>query len=185
MTISKIEMQDIEGNILYPYTTGDIVQYSDAVTIINKIDEIETNLTDLKAELTTAINNKTGSSLTSDSSLTDIVSKINEIITLNSGTEDATATAEQILSGQTAYVHGTKITGTVVSKEATTYTPSTINQTIEADIYLSGIQTIQGDVNLIAENIISGKTIFGVTGTAEAEVISDEEFNILRDEIFQ
>ena len=47
------------------------------------------------------------------------------------------------------------------------------NQTINAGQYLSGVQTIQGDANLIAENIVSGKTIFGVSGsTKKRQVIN-------------
>ena len=50
-------------------------------------------------------------------------------------------------------------------KAATTYTPTTADQTIAAGIYLTGKQTIKGDTNLVAGNIVSGITIFGVTGT--------------------
>lgn len=51
------------------------------------------------------------------------------------------------------------------TKTATTYTPSTADQTIAAGTYCSGVQTIKGDANLKAENIASGVSIFGVTGT--------------------
>ncbi|MBS6559229.1 MAG: hypothetical protein KH355_03015 [Clostridiales bacterium] len=79
----------------------------------------------------------------------------------------ATATAAQILSGQTAWVNGNKITGNMPSKGAQTYTPNTVNQTIGAGQYLSGTQTIAGDANLVPGNIRKGKKIFGVTGTFE------------------
>ena len=51
---------------------------------------------------------------------------------------------------------------------ATTYTPTTTDQTIASGKYLTGIQTIAGDSNLIASNIVDGVTIFGVTGTYSA-----------------
>ncbi|MDQ7094230.1 hypothetical protein REC12_11580 [Desulfosporosinus sp. PR] len=80
-------------------------------------------------------------------------------------TSDANAVASQILSGLYAYVNGVKLTGTIPSKTAQTYTPGTSAQTISAGQYLSGAQTISGDANLIAANILSGKSIFGVSGS--------------------
>lgn len=80
-------------------------------------------------------------------------------------TSDATAAESDILSGKTAYVNGTKITGTVESLEATTYTPSIENQVILNGKYLGGDQTILGDANLIPENIKSGVSIFNIAGT--------------------
>ena len=80
-------------------------------------------------------------------------------------TSDATATASCILSGKTAYVNGSKITGSISSKAAATYTPGTSDQTIASGQYLSGAQTVKGDSNLVAGNIKSGVSIFGVAGT--------------------
>ena len=80
-------------------------------------------------------------------------------------TSDANATAGNILSGKTAYVNGVKITGTIPSKGATTYTPGKTNQTIASGNYLSGVQTIKGDANLVAGNIKKGVSIFGVSGS--------------------
>ena len=77
-----------------------------------------------------------------------------------------TATASQILSGKTAWVNGTKITGSIASLAATTYTPGTSNQTIAAGKYLSGAQTITGDADLVSANIKSGANIFGVAGNS-------------------
>ena len=51
------------------------------------------------------------------------------------------------------------------TKSAATYTPSTTAQTIASGQYLTGAQTISGDTNLVAANIASGVTIFGVVGT--------------------
>lgn len=53
----------------------------------------------------------------------------------------------------------------ITRKSAATITPTTTNQTINAGQYLSGAQTIKGDGNLVPENIISGKSIFGVSGS--------------------
>lgn len=50
---------------------------------------------------------------------------------------------------------------------AKTWTPGTSNQTLASGRYLTGAQTIKGDANLKAANIVKGISIFGVTGTAE------------------
>ena len=89
-------------------------------------------------------------------------------------TTDANAVAGEILSGKTAYVNGTKITGQISSKAAATYTPTTSDQTIAAGQYLSGAQTIKGDANLTAVNIAAGVTIFGVVGSLSAPTISQD-----------
>lgn len=61
---------------------------------------------------------------------------------------------------------GTKsATKQLTTKAATTYTPGTANQTISSGTYLTGVQTISGDSNLVAANIKSGVSIFGVAGS--------------------
>ena len=80
-------------------------------------------------------------------------------------TYDATATANDILTGKTAYVDGKKITGVIPLKGSETITPGTYSKTIQSGRYLSGTQTILGDSNLVSGNIKSGVTIFGVSGT--------------------
>ncbi len=84
-------------------------------------------------------------------------------------TDDATADGSMLLNNATAYVKGAKIKGTIPSKGEATYTPGRADQTIASGQYLSGIQTIKGDANLAAGNIVEGRTIFGVTGTAVTE----------------
>lgn len=81
---------------------------------------------------------------------------------------DANVTGSKMLSGTVAYKSAGKVTGTIQSQAAQTITPGASDKTIESGKYLSGTQTIKGDANLLAENIKSGISIFGVTGTYES-----------------
>lgn len=83
------------------------------------------------------------------------------------------AIASDLLSGKTASTDAGDIVGTIPSKTTQTYTPGTTNQTITSGQYLSGTQTILGDPDLIPANILSGKTIFGVTGSYNQLVPGD------------
>lgn len=65
-----------------------------------------------------------------------------------------------------------KVTQNVPTKGAQTYTPGTTNQTIAANQYLTGPQTIKGDPNLRPENIKKGVSIMGITGSFEGYVTS-------------
>ncbi|MBD5162165.1 MAG: hypothetical protein HDT14_09160 [Oscillibacter sp.] len=121
-------------------------------------------------------------------------------------TSDATATAGVIRSGYTAYVKGSKVTGTLAgatqatptisidangkitasatqtagyvaagtksatsqltAQAAATITPGTAAKTaVAAGRYTTGAVTVSGDANLKAENIKSGVSIFGVSGS--------------------
>ena len=73
-------------------------------------------------------------------------------------------TAGYIASG-TAGNSSVSLTANVTTKGTATITPTTTNQTIASGTYITGTQTISGDANLVAGNIKSGTTIFGVTGT--------------------
>lgn len=80
-------------------------------------------------------------------------------------TSDATATAEDILAGKTAYGATGKLTGTIPTKTGETITPGTENQTISGGQYLTGDITVEGDADLVAGNIKSGVSLFGVAGS--------------------
>lgn len=89
-------------------------------------------------------------------------------------TQDATASGDDMLYGKTAYSQGAKISGTITSKAAETYNPSTTAQTITAGQYLSGAQTIAA---VTADNIPSAlketKTVTApLTGNTEVNATS-------------
>ena len=96
-------------------------------------------------------------------------------------TDDATLNSSaKMAKNVTAYSHGAKWIGSAEEVEATTYTPTTSDQTIAANQFLKGVQTIKGDQNLIASNIANGVTIFGVTGSlTQPSIVYDAQIQEL------
>ena len=78
------------------------------------------------------------------------------------------------VSSGTAGNASVSLSASVTTLGATTYTPTTSNQTIASGTYLTGTQTISGDANLVAGNIKSGVSIFGVSGSLSAASISQD-----------
>ena len=62
----------------------------------------------------------------------------------------------------------------LTTQAAQTITPTTSDQTIAAGTYLTGVQTIKGDANLVSTNILYGVTIFSITGSVQVPVISQD-----------
>lgn len=84
-----------------------------------------------------------------------------------------TVSAGYVASG-TAGNASVSLTASVTTKGEATITPGTSNQTIASGTYLTGTQTISGDANLVAGNIVQGKTIFGVTGNVALPSITQD-----------
>lgn len=99
----------------------------------------------------------------------DTVSQAVPSITVNSSgliTASATQDAGYVEQGTESATQQLAVQG------AQTITPSTSNQTIAAQQYLTGVQTIEGDTNLLPANIKSGISIFGVQGTYEGNTFA-------------
>ena len=84
-----------------------------------------------------------------------------------------TVSAGYVSSG-TAGNSSVSLTASVTTKAAATITPGTSNQEIASGTYLTGAQTISGDANLVAGNIKSGVSIFGVSGSLTAATVSQD-----------
>lgn len=82
-------------------------------------------------------------------------------------------TAGYVASG-TAGNSNVSLTASVTTKAAATITPGTSSQSIAAGTYLTGAQTISGDANLVASNIKSGVSIFGVNGSLTLVSVSQD-----------
>lgn len=96
-------------------------------------------------------------------------------------TSDADATANDILSGKTAYVDSAKIEGRMSNRGRLTIMPST-NSLSYSSGYYSGISvnavTASIDQDIVANNIRAGVTILGVEGTLVPSDISPQVLTI-------
>ena len=76
---SANKIKNGSGNVYYPKALIDIVIYNDSILIEEKIQILEIKLNKLKSQSTNSINNKTGSSLTSNSTVDEMATIINSI----------------------------------------------------------------------------------------------------------
>ena len=103
-------------------------------------------------------------------------------------TSTANAAAADVRNGKKFFGASGESTGAMTEKAAATYTPTGSEQTINANQYLAGAQTIEAVVaqNLTPSNIVAGVTVkvgtatdddsvASVSGTAQIPVISQDQ----------
>lgn len=125
----------------------------------DRAEQAFTQASDGKTAVAAAITGMGQSAAGSDTH-TQLATKIRQI------SNDANASAAEVLAGRTYYQGGAKRTGSMPNRGGPTFSPGVASQSIPAGHYSGGI--INGDSNLQPGNIKSGKTIFGVSGTVKS-----------------
>ena len=91
-------------------------------------------------------------------------------------TSDANAANSDILNSKTAYVNGSKVTGNMANNGATGGTIGTVagTYTIPAGYTSGGSVSLTNVSDCVASNILSGKSILGVSGSLAMPSISQD-----------
>lgn len=94
-------------------------------------------------------------------------------------TSNANIVAADIRNGKIGFSEQGEVVGSMTEKSAATYSPSTSNQTISANQYLTGNQVIEAvtTTNLTASNILYGVTV-KVGSASDDDCVKSVEGNI-------
>ena len=179
---NAVDAVELNENITGTYAEG----------IKKEMQSLKKSVTDGKSGIASAISSK-GVSTSSDDSFDTMKNNINSIVTLSEGSNDASCSASEMLSGKTAYVKGQKITGNMpdrgTSQMATGwgsgtsggveyyamngmpsgyYHKSSTNESWAPEARLSK-SNVRTSLGVSASKIMSGQTIADVSGTATSD----------------
>ena len=85
-----------------------------------------------------------------------------------------TVSTEGYVTSGTAGNADVSLTASVSTKAAATLQPGTSAVTIPAGTYCTGAQTIAAEPNYVAGNIVYGKSLWGLNGTAQIPIVSQD-----------
>ena len=138
-----------------------------------------TQLTNIRTAIRTALQNK-GIAAATSHNFADFAADIAAIATgatLQSKRVSAKTTGPTYVTPDTGYDGLSQVIVNMITRQAKTVTPGTADQTVSPDSGYQGLSsvTVEGDADLVAGNIKSGVSIFGVAGSYAPSVVTQEK----------